>query len=110
MYFQGFEKRKKTGTFVLCLIPFLLMEKYISEEIALFIGAGAIRAGAPAAAAVAGLGAAYALFPPPFCLVYIASRKAKYGGDDEYYYKVCHADAPDRAYSALRSLSAFLMK
>ena len=72
--------------------------------------AGAIRTGGAASGAVAGLGTADALFPPLFCPVYIAARKADNGGDDEYYDKVCHADAPDRAYSVLMLLSAFLIK
>ena len=80
------------------------------EEIALFIGAGAVRTGGAASGAVAGLGTANALFPPPFCLVYIAARKADYGGDYEYYDDICHACEPDRAYSALSPLSAFLIK
>ena len=87
------------------------MEKsIINGEFALVGWPCAVRAGAPAAGAIAGLGTADALFPPLFCPVYIAAGKAHNGGDDEYYDKVCHADAPDRAYSLLTSLSAFLMK
>ena len=92
-------------------LPFsLLMEKYISEEIVLFGGASAVRAGGAASAAIAGLGTANTLFPPPFCLVYIAACQAQYCGYDKYNYKVCHAAAPERAYSAFSPLSAFLIK